>query len=516
MRVKNSIINISTGLGSQIIITLLSFLSRTVFISYLGIEYLGINGLFTNVLGMLSLAEAGIGSAIIYNLYKPVAENNIEKINMLMNFYKKAYKVIAIVIFLLGLSILPFLEHFTHDTNVENVNLIYLLFLLNTAASYLFSHKISFLNVCQKSYIVTGVYTISTVIATFIKIAILYFTSNYILYLIIDILITIMTSIILSILVNKMYPFIKDKVSSSLDRETKSNIVKNVKALVLHNIGGYAVFGTDNLIIASFVSVTAVGLYSNYYMLINICRTFINQVFNNIIHSIGNLVATESNEKIYNIFKVTMFFNFWIYSFFTTFLYIIIEPFIKLWLGSDFIMSKGLIIILMINFYVSGMRRSISTIKTTSGIFHEDRYAPFIEAAVNLIASMILVQYFGIVGVFVGTLISTLTVPFWIAPYLVYKNVFKITVKSYFLKYAYFLLIGIGSCVITSFICNEFLADGFISLVLRGVICMIVPNLIYISIFHRTEEFKHLLGVINNFLPRIMSMKKYRKNKLEV
>ncbi|MCQ6275299.1 oligosaccharide flippase family protein [Bacillus sp. V3B] len=516
MRVKNSIINISTGLGSQIIITLLSFISRTVFITYLGVEYLGINGLFTNVLGMLSLAEAGIGSAIIYNLYKPVAENDIAKINMLMNFYKKAYRVIALVVFLLGLSLLPFLDHFTNGTNVENVNLIYFLFLFNTAASYLFSHKISFLNVCQKGYIVTGIYTISTIIATFIKIGILYFTSNYILYLIIDIVITITTSIILSILVNKMYPFIKNKVSSKLDSETKGNIVKNVKALVLHNIGGYAVFGTDNLIIASFVNVTAVGLYSNYYMLINICRTFINQVFNNMTHSIGNLVAEESDDKIYSIFKVTMFFNFWIYSFFSILLYIIIEPFITLWLGSEFIMSKGLIIILIINFYVSGMRRSISTIKTTSGIFHEDRYAPFIEAAVNLVVSIVLVQYFGIVGVFIGTLISTLVVPFWVAPYLVYKKVFKLPVFSYFIKYIYYLIIGLGTCVITSFICNEFLDEGIISLLLRGVICLIVPNLIYITIFHRTEEFKYLLGVSNDLIAKIVSIKKYRKNKLEV
>ena len=511
MRVKNSIINIMTGLGSQIIITLLSFISRTVFITYLGVEYLGINGLFTNVLGMLSLAEAGIGSAIIYNLYKPVAENNIEKINMLMNFYKKTYRIIALVVFLLGLSLLPFLDHFTNGTEVENINLIYFLFLFNTAASYLFSHKVSFLNVCQKGYIVTGVYSISSIIATFIKIGILYFTSNYILYIAIDIVITITTSIILSLLVNKMYPFIKNKVSNKLDDETKSNIVKNVKALVLHNIGGYAVFGTDNLIIASFVSVTAVGLYSNYYMLINICRTFINQFFDNITHSIGNLVAVESDDKIYSVFKVTMFFNFWIYSFFSILLYIIIEPFITLWLGSEFIMSKGLIIILMINFYVSGMRRSISTIKTTSGIFHEDRYAPFVEAAVNLVASIVLVQYFGIVGVFIGTLISTLVVPFWVAPYLVYKKVFKRSVSSYFLKYFFYVAIGLVTCFLTSLICNTLLDDRFISVLLRGIICLIVPNLIYIGIFYKTDEFKFLFEIIKMMVEGLLARFKMNK-----
>ncbi|GLV63146.1 sugar translocase [Bacillus mycoides] len=512
MRVKNSIINISAGIGSQVIITLLSFASRTIFITYLGVEYLGVNGLFTNILGMLSLAEAGIGSAIIYNLYKPVAENNEDRINMLMNFYRKAYMAIALIVLLLGLLLLPFLGYIAKDAKVDNIHFIYIIFLINTASSYLFSYKTSFLNVCQKGYIVTGIYSISSIISTCIKIGILYFTHSYILYLIIDIIITISTSAFLAILVDKMYPFLKNKAASKLDSETKSNIVKNVKALVLHNIGGYIVFGTDNMLIASFVSVTAVGLYSNYYMLINICRTFINQIFDNINHSVGNLVAKESDEKIYSIFKITMLCNFWIYSFFSIFLYIIMQPFITLWIGSKFIMDISVLIILMINFYVSGMRRSISMVKTTSGIFHEDRYAPFLEAAVNLVASIVLVQYMGITGVFIGTLISTLVVPFWIAPYLVYKKVFRKPVRDYFLKYTYYVMIGLGACAITSLICGLIPYNGLLELILRGMICLIIPNGIYVFVFYKTDEFKYLFGVvksiIGNLRVKIQSHKK--------
>lgn len=211
MRVKNSIINISAGIGSQVIITLLSFASRTIFITYLGVEYLGVNGLFTNILGMLSLAEAGIGSAIIYNLYKPVAENNQDRINMLMNFYRKAYMAIALIVLLLGLLLLPFLGYIAKDAKIDNIHFIYIIFLINTASSYLFSYKTSFLNVCQKGYIVTGIYSISSIISTCVKIGILYFTHSYILYLIIDIIITISTSAFLAILVDKMYPFLKIK-----------------------------------------------------------------------------------------------------------------------------------------------------------------------------------------------------------------------------------------------------------------------------------------------------------------
>lgn len=509
MRVRNSLINISTGLGSQIIITLLSFVSRTAFITYLGVEYLGVSGLFSNILGMLSLAEAGIGTAIVYNLYKPIAENNIEKINMLMHFYKNAYRLIATSIFLIGLSLLPFLDFFTKDSKVENVTLIYLLFLINTSASYLFTHKISFLNVSQKGYIVTGVYTVSSIIATFVKIGILYFTGNFLIYLITEILITITTSIILATLVSRMYPFLNNKDSTKLDQETKGNIIKNVKALVLHNIGGKAVFGTDNLIIASFVSIAAVGLYSNYYMLLNISRTFINQIFNNINYSVGNLVAVESEEKIYSFFKVLMLFNFWIYSFFSIFLYIVIEPFITLWIGSKFLMSESVLIILLVNFYVSGMRRSISMFKSTAGIFQEDKFAPFFEAAINLIVSIFLVKFFGIAGVFLGTLISTLAVPFWVAPYLVYKKVFKRSVKLYFTKYIVFTLIALGTCSITSLLSNFLWSKGILNLLMNAALSLVIPNIIYIAIFHKTEEFRYIEKVVLNLLSNKMI---YRKN----
>ena len=511
MRVKNSIFNIVAGLGNQIIITLLSFISRTVFINSLGIAYLGINGLFTNILAMLTLAEAGIGASIMYSLYKPVADNDQVKINVLMTFYRKAYMVIALVVFLLGLSFIPFLGYVIKDSNFEDIYLIYGIFLLNTVLPYFYVHKNTFLNVCQKGYIVTGIYSVSSIVSTCFKIGILHFTKNYILYLVMESIITIITSIFLSVTVNKMYPFLKNKVSSKLDSETKSSIIKNVKAIVLQNVGNYLVFGTDNIIISSFISVAAVGLYSNYNMLIEICRTFINQIFNNLYHSIGNLVANEDIEKVYSIYKVYMLLNFWLYSFFTIALYIMIEPFISLWLGSKFLMDKGVLMILMIIFYERGMRNSITTIKTTSGIFHEDRYAPLFQAIINLTVSIMLVQYIGIAGVFIGTLVSALAVPFWTTPYLVYKRVFNKPVRGYFFKYIYYITLGIGTYLLTSFICSYILVDDVLSLIVRAGICFSVPNLAYICIFHKTDEFKYLLKIFKSIMEVLLVKLKTNK-----
>ncbi|MCT8138132.1 oligosaccharide flippase family protein, partial [Anaerobacillus sp. CMMVII] len=285
------------------------------------------------------------------------------------------------------------------------------------------------------------------------------------------------------------------------------DIKKNVKAIVLHKIGGFAVFGTDNIIISTFVSVVAVGLYSNYYMLMDICRTFINQIFNNITHSVGNLLAKETKQKIYSVYKVTMFLNFWIYSFFSISLYIMLEPVITIWIGTNFLLEKIVVIMLLINFFISGMRRSISTVKETAGIFHEDRYAPLFEAAINLGASIYLVQHFGMMGVFMGTLISTLLIPFWVAPYLVYKKVFKKPVIYYFIRYLIYSIVGLVTLFVTYYLCGFVTMTGITGLFIKGIICIVIPNFLYVITFYKTAEYKYLRGVLRGII-----LKKVRKD----
>ncbi|MFC5773361.1 lipopolysaccharide biosynthesis protein [Ectobacillus antri] len=500
MRIKHSLINISTGLVNQIIITSLSFISRTVFIYTLGVEYLGINGLLTNILAMLSLAEAGIGASIMYSLYKPVAENDQQKISVLMQLYKRAYLVIAVVVFLLGLALLPFLDYFIKDSNVENVHVIYLIFLFNTVVPYFYLHKNSFLNVCQKGYIVTIMYSASAILSTGLKIGILHFTKNYILYLAIDSVITVATSLILAKLVNKRYPFLRKKVTEKLDEETKANIIKNIKAIMLQNVGNYLIVGTDNILISSFVSVAAVGLYSNYHMLIEICRNFTYQIFNNMYHSIGNLVAKESTEKVYSVYKVYLLLNFWLYSFFAISLCIILDPFIRLWIGSKFLLSKSILIVLMLTFYERGMRNAITTIKTTAGVFYADRYGPLVQAAVNLVISIVLVKQIGLIGVFIGTLVSSLVIPFWLTPYLVYKHVFQMSIFSHFTKYVYYAMVGLTAFILTYWSSQLVVIGGWWGLILQSMICICVPNVLYVVIFKNTNEFQYLRGILVGLL----------------
>lgn len=512
--------NMSAGLVNQLIITALSFVSRTVFINSLGIEYLGVNGMFTSILAMLSLAEAGIGSSIVYNLYKPVANQDQPKIQALMKLYKNAYLIIALVVLLLGLGVYPFLDLIVKDTSVEHVGLVYIIFLINTAVPYLFIYKHSFLNVNQKNYLVTAVFSVSSIISTCVKIAILYYTENYILFLTVESFITITTSILLALIVDRMYPFLKQKTLNKLDPETKANFMKNMKAIFFQNIGTYFIFGVESILISTFISIAAVGLYANYKMLIDIGRTFINQVFGSMYHSVGHLVAKENSDAVYRIYKVTLLLNFWLYSLFAIGLYILTEPFITVWIGSKYLMESSILFVLVIVFFERGMRNSITTVKSTAGIFHEDRFVPLFQASINLAVSLLLVHFIGLVGIFLGGLISALAVPFWTTPYFVYKKVFKQPLRRYYFAYAYYTCIGLIGCLAAFAACSLLPSYSIAWLLLQGVVCVITVNVVYVAIFFRTYEFKYLYGVLVSILNRIPKIhviyQRKGKKKLEI
>jgi O-antigen/teichoic acid export membrane protein len=504
MRIKHSILNIFIGIGSQVILAILGFLTRKVFLDSLGIEYLGVNGLFTNILSMLALTETGIGTAIVYALYKPIAENNDKKILALMNLFGKAYRIIAFIIAALGLSLIPFLKYFMKGSTVPEVNLYFLLFLANSVFSYLFYYKVSFLVANQKSYVVSIVTTCTSIVSSVIKLLVLYYTKSFITFLLINIIFTLVTNLLLSNMCDRMYPFLRRKSKNKIDLETKQSISKNIKALFLHKIGTYFVFGTDNIIISTFVSVTAVGLYSNYNLIIQTINTFINQVFNNITASMGNLIVIENVDKVHKVFKTTMFVNFWIFAFSSISFLCLIDPFIKIWIGPSYIMSYKLLIILIINFYVTGMRASVNLIKNAGGAYFQDRYAPIIESVINLCASLILVKLWGIIGVFIGTLLSTLFVPFWVAPYVVYKHILKKPLINYFLKYGEYTFITFFVAIITVGISNYLFPNYNLSTFIgRGIICFLLPNVLIVLFSYKREEFKYSIKVIMIFILKI-------------
>lgn len=504
MRTKASIKNATIAIMTNILTVIIGFIAQKIFTVTLGKEYLGINGLFSNIISMLGIVELGIGSAIIYNLYKPIAKNDKEKINSLMNFYKKTYRIIVGIILIIGISIIPFLSSIVGNVSIyESIYVIYSLFLIDTIASYLLTYKRSILYANQKNYIINIVHIGYLVIMNIFQSIFLFTTKNYIIYLAIKIISRIIENIILTIIVNNKYPFLKEK-AVALDIETKKDIEKKIKALFLHKIGEVIVKGTDNIIISKFLGVIAVGLYSGYNMILNALNLLIQQVYESITASIGNLLIEEKKEKSFDIYKKLEFLNFWISSFMAISFYCIVTPFVEIWLGKEYLLSDDVVIVLTINFYLYGIRKNINAFKTAAGIFYEDRFMPIIESIVNLFSSIILVKIIGFPGVFIGTILSNLVLHLYGYPKYVYKNIFKRKRIEYIKKLLYYFIIAVFSGIITAMFTSlsQMVNNNFIEIILNIGICILVPNLIYICIFYKKEEFLFLKNIVINFFKK--------------
>ena len=500
MRSQNSIKNTIVSILMSIITILIGLVTQKIFIKILGTEYLGINGLFTNILSMLAIAELGIGSAIIYSLYKPIAENNKEKIKSLIGFYKKSYRIIALIVTIIGICVIPFLG----KTDIqESITFLYLLFLFDTVASYLLTYKRSILYASQKTYIINIVHILYLVLMNTLQIVILVLTQNYIAYLVIKIIFRIIENIVITIIANKMYPYIKEKNVKEIDKQTKNSIILKVKGLIFHKIATFVVLGSDNIIISTFLGVATVGLYSNYNTILQAVNNLFSQVFSSITASVGNLLVEKEKEKTYKIYKNMLFINSWMYNFSAIAILCLMEPFIKIWIGGQYLLSYGVLIILSINFYVQGMRKTSNTFKEAAGIFHEDRFVPIMESIINIVASIAFLKIWGLAGVFLGTVTSSLILFLYSYPVYVYKKLFNRTYWQFLKEHSKYLMIsaicGIITVVITK---NIKLNNNFIQLILNGIIVVIVPNLLQYLIFRKREEFEYTKSMVINMLQK--------------
>lgn len=515
MRTYNSLKNICVAMIGQILSIIINFIARAIFIKILGSEYLGINGLFTNILSILSLAEMGIGTAIIYKLYKPLAEGDEYRTSALMNFYSKAYQRIGVLILILGILLLPILPYFIKDNQgISNISFIYILFLINTVVSYFFAYKRSIIIADQRNYITTIYKYAFYILLNIVQILLLILTKNYIYFIVTQIIITISENIMISLKADKMYPFLKENKNISLNVEDSRKIIKDVKALICHKIGGVIVGGTDNIIISSIVGIKWVGLYSNYNLIISALATIIGQIIGGVTSSIGNLNAIDSKEKSYEMYENILFFYFWLIGFCVICLWILFNPFINLWIGEHYVISRNLVLLIIINFYISQMRMPTLIYKETMGLFWQDRYKPLFESVINIIVSIVLAKRIGIAGVFIGTMISSITTAFWIEPYVLYKYGFKKNVYSYFIKFIKYTSIIIITCSFTDYISSMFNATTLITLICKMIICLIVPNIIFIICFYRTREFKYFRNLTKNIL--LLILNKVSKKKLNM
>lgn len=503
-RIKNTIRNVKTGFIVQLINKVMAFIVRTVFIKILNTEYLGVNGLFTNILTMLSFAELGIGTAIIFNMYKPVAEDDKEKIKSLMKLYKKSYNTIGIVVFLLGLIIIPFFDFLVKDIpNIkENIYMIYFLFLLNTSSSYFFTYKKSIISAYQQESIINKIDSIFYLLKSMFEIVFLVLTKNYIVYLIVQISGTILENIIIAHKANKMFPFLKDRKIKKLPKDETKNIFSNVKALVVYKLGTAILSGTDNILISILGNVSIVGLCSNYSMIIESIKGLILSALNGVTASVGNLNAVGSIEKKEKIFHQLTFVNFWIYAFFSISFIIFLNPFIGIWLGEEYILPQMIPFSLALSFFVCGIRTPAYTYRVTMGIFEKGKVTPFIAAISNIVFSIILERLMGISGIFFGTSLAQLVSYSWMDPYLIYKYKFNKSMKIYVKKMFKYFFVYFVAILITFFVTERIKIIGMLTFFLKAIVSTLLLNLIFIITFYKTEEFKELKKIIMNLFKR--------------
>lgn len=488
MRLNNSLKNSFTSLISSLLSMLLGFISQVFFIKILGAEYLGLNGLFTNILTILSFFELGIGNAIVFHLYKPIAKQDYKKINILMNFYKKAYTIISVIVFFTGLTFIPFLDKIVGTITIDiNINIIYILFLINTVSSYLLIYKRNLIYANQKNYISNIIHIIYLIVMNLLQILLLYLTKNYYIYLIIKIICQILENIINGIIASKIYPFLKEKTSEKLDEETKKDVYKKVKALIFHKIGTVFVNGTDNIIISNKLGITIVGIYSNYSLIMSSLNNLLGHVISATTASVGNLLVSDNNNK-FNVFKKIRFINFILSSFSAICFFIIIEPFIKMCFGENFILSKITLIVLVINNFQCTMRSTYNTFKDSAGIWYEDKFIPIIESIINIIFSLILVKNYGLMGVFLGTFISSLVLWGYSYPKYVYKKLFNRKYSSYLKETLYYFILFLLLLQISNIITKYITIENIIVNLLISIVLAILITSIYIYIMFRTNE----------------------------
>lgn len=488
-RVKATFFNSVSSIVGRIFTLFLSFLVRIVFVRYLNAELLGVNGLFTNIIQVLSFAELGVGTAFTFALYEPLANQDYPRLNALMNVFKKAYIIIGLIILVGGLSLTKILPIIIKDMNsIENLSIIYMLFILNTSFSYFFSYNRSLLIADQKLYVTTITQNVSQLIMSAFQIIILIFTSNYYYFLIAQILSTVLQNIIITLIARKHYSHILLGKKNKLVDSDKKNIIKNIKGLVINKIGTIAVLSTDNIIISTFMGISQVGIYSNYILIVSAFKQLINQMFAASIASIGNLNVSASKDHLQITYKRILFFGTIITGITSVCIYNFLNPVILLFFGEKYIYSNLIVLLITIEFYFD-IIRIVNLIFTESlGLFWYTRYKSLFEGIVNLLFSVILVNYLGISGVIIGTISSKILVSIWYEPLILYRHGLDLKLNSYFSFFYKNLLISIIIGLIVT-IGNDILFPLTSDNIIQRFIFTIVTTLLGFFIVYKNNEY---------------------------
>ena len=504
-RTKNTILNVVGGMAVKTSGFLTTFITRTIFLYVLGIEYAGVSSVFTNVLTVLSFAELGIGTAITYALYKPIAENDNKQIGKLMNAYRKIYSTISAVIFLLGLCVLPFMEHVIKDAPSikEDLRLIYLLYLANTSVSYLLIYKSTFLIATQKDHLVSKYKVIISIVMMVVECITLFVFRSFVVYLVCTIVSSFAQNLVVAKVAEREYPILKQKSKEKLEKSEKKKLFKDTQALAMYKVSGTVLNGTDSILISSLFGTSNAGILGNYNLIIGQIYSFVMIIFSATSASVGNLAATTDKKYQHKIFERMLFICFWLYCFCSTSLWTLLNPFMYVWQSGRHMFGEYIVALLVIELYIRGMLSPVTQFRTSNGLFVQGKYRPVIMAVINLVTSIILAKQIGVAGIFLGTIISRATTQLWYDPWLIYKKVFKISTLKYFKTYFIYGLVTFVCCILTSTLLNVVCPQaGMVKLLVGIILCVVIPNIVIIGLFHKTEAYTATINIVRDILKK--------------
>lgn len=498
-RTKNASRNILYGLILKLIQVFLPFLMRSAMTYYIGIEYLGLNSLFTSVLQVLNLAELGVGSAMVYSMYKPISEDDHVTICALMRLYRLYYRIIGLVVLIGGLVILPVLPRLISGDVQPDIN-IYVLYLLNLSATvlsyWLFAYKNSLLNGHQRQDVASKVSTVTNLIQYVLQFLVLCLFKNYYLYVIVILLSQITTNIITSVVVSRMYPNYHPE--GKLEAQEVKQINQRIRDLFTSKIGSVVLNSADTIVISAFLGLTSLAVYQNYYFIITSVISFVTIIFNACTAGIGNSLIVETKEKNFKDLSKFTFLISWIAGMCSCCFICMFQPFMELWMGNERMLPFGAVICLTVYYYLYEINQLLNTYKDAGGIWRQDRFRPLITSVVNLGLNLILVQFLGVYGVILSTVIAFVCVGM---PWLFYNLFTLLFDKQHFIPYfknlLFYLLISALACIVSSAICLLIPWTGMVQLIACFLISIIVSNVLFFLVYRKRTEFKQILQLAN-------------------
>lgn len=503
-RIQKSAKNLVSGVAFRLVSILTAFIVRTVFIQCLGNEYLSVNGLYSSILSMLSLAELGFSTALVYSMYKPLADKNYEKLTQLMHLYKKAYSIIGTVILAIGLFLVPFLDLLIKNKpDIPGLTFYYLLFLGNSVLSYwFFAYRSSVLQADQRASVISNYSSVFNLIKTVLQIVVLLVFHNFTIYLLTQIACTILQNIALALRVKKDYPIFGKQVKSELPAAEKKKIFSDVRALMIQKVSFKVLNTSDSLIISSFVGVNWIGLLSNYILIEEAVVAVLSQIFGAITASMGNFFAKESKEDGYRLFNRLDFMNHWLYGFSAIALLTLLNPFVELWLGKDYTLDQIVVVALCVRFFVEGYMNLMSSMRATMGLFTQGKYLPLVVAVLNIGLSIALSYPLGIAGILFATPLSRCIINVWYMPLVIHRDGFNRNVSPFYWKLVVRVIALSLISIIMQALSSVVFSNGvtILSLAIMTCITAVVPNAVMVLLYHKTDEYKYfcelILGVL--------------------